>query len=128
MLGLPPPVPGCGHRNRNVDGKLTSLGDAHALFKGIKRPLAEDDEGANVLAYVVKPQFVFIYDADMVSVALKVAVPQDVVFVVYVRTNNLDGNPETVVGTVTHWGFVETDPNDPMLPIDYSSRYYTRLW
>jgi hypothetical protein len=64
----------------------------------------------------------------MVSVALKVAVPQDVVFVVYIRLNNLGGKHETVVGTVTHWGFVEADPNDPMLPIDYSSRYYTRLW
>jgi hypothetical protein len=48
LLGLAPPIPGCGHRNRNVAGDLTRLSEAHALFKGIERPLAEDDEGANV--------------------------------------------------------------------------------
>jgi hypothetical protein len=62
------------------------------------------------------------------SVALKVAVPQDVVFVVYVRLNNLDDNPKAMVGTVTHWGFVEADKDDPTLPIEHSSRYRTRLW
>jgi hypothetical protein len=128
VLGLPPPVPGCGHRNRSVDGQLTRLGEAHALFRGIKRPLAEDDEGANILAYVLKPEAMYEYDDNMVSVALKVAVPQDVVFVVYVRLNNLGGDPKAMVGTVTHWGFVEADKDDPMLPVEYSSRYRTRLW
>jgi hypothetical protein len=128
VLGLPPPVPGCGHRNRNTQGNLTRLGEAHALFRGIKRPLAEDDEGANVLAYVLKPEFMYEYDGNMVSVALKVAVPQDVVFVVYVRLNNLGDDPKAMIGTVTHWGFVEGDENDPTLPTEYSSRYRTRLW
>jgi hypothetical protein len=128
VLGNPPPVPGCRHRNRNVAGKLTRLKEAHALFKGIERPLAEDDDGANVLAYVLKPKFMYAYDPDMVSVALKIPVPQDVVFVVYVRLNNPDDNSRAVIGTITHWGFVEADPNDPTLPVEHSSRYRTRLW
>lgn len=127
VLGVPPPVPGCAHRNRKAAGRLVRLADAHALFKGIERPLAEDDEGANVLAYVLKPEFMYEYDPDMVSVALKIAVPQDVVFVVYVRLNNPEGEP-ACAGTVTHWGFVEADKNDPTLPADYSSRYRARLW
>lgn len=81
-----------------------------------------------MLAYVLKPAAMYEYDGSMVSVALKVAVPQDVVFVVYVRLNNLGGDPNAMVGTVTHWGFVEADQDDPMLPVDYSSRYRTRLW
>jgi hypothetical protein len=128
VLGNPPPVPGCRHRNRNVAGKLTRLKEVHALFKGIKRPLAEDDDGANVLAYVLKPKYMYAYDRDMESVALKIPVPQDVLFVVYVRLNNPDDNSRAMIGTITHWGFVEADPNDPTLPEEYSSRYRTRLW
>jgi hypothetical protein len=128
VLGRPPPVPGCRQRNRRVAGQLLGLSAAHALFQGIERPLAEDDDGENVLAYVTKPQFMYKYDPDMVSVALKVPVPQDVVFVVYVRLNSPNGDPKAMIGTITHWGFVEADENDPTLPTDYASRYRSRLW
>jgi hypothetical protein len=128
VLGLPPPIPGCGHRNRNMSGQLTSLEHAHALFQGLNRPLAEDDEGSDVLAYVLKPKFMYRYDANMVSVALKIAVPQDVVFVVYARLDNACNGPESDRGTVTHWGFVEADQTSPELPTEFSSRYRTRLW
>jgi len=128
VLGVPPPVPGCKHRNRRVAGRLTRLKEAHALFKGIKRPLAEDDDGAQVLAYVLKPEFMYEYDPGMVSVALRVSVPQDVVFVVYVRLNNLGDGSDAMVGTITHWSFVEADQDNPMLPVEYSSRYRNRLW
>jgi hypothetical protein len=108
---------------------LSGLKDAHALFRGIERPLAEDDDGANVLAYVVKPTTMYEYDSNsMVSVALKITVPQDVVFVVYVRLDNPDAAPEDMTGIVTHWGFVEADKDDPTLPTEYNSRYRQRLW
>ncbi len=127
VLGLPPPVPGCGHRNRQATGKLSGLKDAHALFRGIERPLAEDDDGCNILAYVIKPTAMYEYDtASMVSVALMVGVPQDVVL--YVRLDNPDAAPEDMTGTVTHWGFVEADKADPTLPLEYNTRYRTRLW
>jgi hypothetical protein len=128
VLGLPPPIPGCGARNRNMAGQLTGLEGAHALFQGLQRPLAEDDEGANVLAYILKPKFAYCYDAHMVSAALKIAVPQDVVFVVYVRLDDACDGPDSDRGTVTHWGFVEADQTSPELPIEFSSRYRTRLW
>lgn len=129
VLGLPPPVPGCGHRNRGITGTLCGLENAHAVFRGIERPLAEDDDGSDVLAYILKPEWMHQYDgASMVSVALKVAVPQDVVFVVYVRLSNPSAPLEDLTGTVTHWGFVEADKDDPTLPVEYNSRYRTRLW
>jgi hypothetical protein len=110
------------------EGDLSSLDRAHALFRGIERPLAEDDDGANVLAYVQKPQWMFRYDPDMVSVALKVRVPQDLVFVTYVCLNEADGGAGKASGTVTHWGFVEADGANPALPVDFSSRYRKQLW
>ena len=111
-----------------MPGALTCLNQAHALFRGIKRPLAEDDEGADVLAYVLKPALFFEYSPDMVSVALKVPVPEGNVFVAYARLQGLDGGPDEARGRITHWGFVEADKSDPDLPVDYASRYRTRLW
>jgi len=125
ILGVEPPVPGVGHRNRNISGPLSSLMDAHALFQGIERPLAEDDEGADVLAYVIKPKFMYENNPNMVSVALKVPVPQDLVFVAYAR---LAQAKEGLRGTLTHWHLVEADTKDPLLPVDFSTRYRARLW
>lgn len=125
ILGVEPPVPGVGNRNRNIAGQLSSLMDAHALFQGIERPLAEDDEGADVIAYVIKPKFIYENSPNMVSVALKVPVPQDVVFVAYARLAQAETG---IRGTLTHWHFVEADPKDPLLPVDFSTRYRTRLW
>lgn len=129
ILGVEPPVIGCSRRNKKIQGKLTKLSDAHALFQGIERPLADDDDGSQVLAYVLKPQYMYENNPDMVSVALKVAVPQDVVFVVYARLNKANGEGHGVTrGTVTHWHFVEADPAARMLPVDYFTRYRTQLW
>jgi len=127
VIGDPPPVPGVDPRNRDCPGQLTSLREASACFRGIERPLAEDDDGSDVLAYVLRPRFFYEYDPNMVSVALKMPVPLGVVFVAYVRLHK-----ETVasgtLGVLTHWGFVESDSVQPKLPVDHSSRYRTRLW
>jgi hypothetical protein len=128
ILGMPPPVPGCEHRNRRTAGELSRLNDAHALFQGIERPLAEDDDGGEVLAYVQKPHFLYEYDPDMVSVALKVPVPADLVFVTYARLDNASEGPRMARGTITHWGFVEADSSNPELPVNHSARYRKRLW
>ena len=128
VLGVPPPVPGVDHRNRGVTGDLSCVNDAHALFRGIERPLAEDDQGENVLAYVTRPRWFYEYDPDMVSVALKVPVPKDLLFVTYARLEAGNSGSEGVRGTVTHWGFVEADHKVPDLPVNFSARYGSRLW
>ena len=127
VLGVAPPVPGVERRNRRIAGDLTCLHNAHALFRGIERPLAEDDQGADVLSYVLKPEWFYEYDPHMVSVASKVRVPEGLVFVTYARLDTAaDGNGPR--GTVTHWGFVEVDRSNPELPVDFSTRYRNRLW
>jgi hypothetical protein len=128
VIGCPPPVPGVHQRNSPLEGELTCVEQAHALFFGIQRPFAEDDEGANVLAYILKPRNVYEYDPNMVSVASKVRVPDDAVFVTYARLECPDDGPAAIRGTITHWGFVEADGADPWLPVNHSSRYRKRLW
>jgi hypothetical protein len=129
VLGNPPPVPGVNHRNDLIPGPLTSIAEAHACFHGIERPLAEDDDGSDMVAYVLRPRFFYEYDPNMVSVALKVPVPRDVVFVVYARlcdAKSIAASGHT--GVITHWGFVEADSADPKLPVNHKSRYRARLW
>jgi hypothetical protein len=128
VIGSPPPVPGVERRNNPDPNDLSSLIQAHACFRGIERPLAEDDDGANVVAYVLRPRFFYEYDPHMVSLALRVPVPRDLVFVTYARLFELEGKADELVGVVTHWGFVEADPRNLRLPINSSTRYRERLW
>jgi hypothetical protein len=129
VLGCPPPVPGVGARNDHIPGALVSIAQAHACFRGIQRPLAEDDDGSDVVVYVLRPHFFYEYDPNMVSVALKVPVPRGVLFATYARLVDSDNSATmTGLGTITHWGFLESDRADPRLPINFKSRYRTRLW
>jgi hypothetical protein len=126
ILGKQPPVPGVVRRNRPATGELLSLMDAHALFRGIERPIADDDDGGNVLAYILKPQVFYEYDPNMVSVAVKTKVPDGLLFIAHARLDSVPGS--AVGGAVTHWGFVEADPTNAMLPVDFACRYRTQLW
>lgn len=128
VIGRPPPVPGVEQRNNPEPNDLISLIQAHACFRGIERPLAEDDDGTNVVAYVLRPRFFYEYDPNMVSLALRVPVPRDLVFVTYARLLKLTSEPGEPLGVVTHWGFVEADPKNLRLPINSATRYREQLW
>lgn len=129
VVGKPPPVPGVQARNDLRPDELISATHAHACFRGIERPLAEDDDGSNVVAYILRPHVFYQYDPNMVSVALKQPVPRDVVFVVYARLRDqMEIEKSDEVGVITHWGFVEVDSAEPKLPVNYASRYGVRLW
>jgi hypothetical protein len=129
VIGKTPPVPGVHARNDPQPGELTSIAQAHACFRGIERPLAEDNNGSDVLAYILRPRIFYEYDPNMVSVALKQPVPRDVVFVVYARLfDQTKVEKFGLIGVITHWGFVEVDSADPKLPVNYGSRYSVRLW
>ena len=125
LNGEPPRVPNA----KSLDGSgLTRLIDAHACFRGIRRPCAEDDDGAQFAAYVLKPTYLFGYVASMKCVAERREVPDDLVFVAYVR---LDApcapGPGSSMGCLTHWQFVEADATG-LLPIEFSERYGERFW
>lgn len=126
IAGQPPPV-----NNVRPVLPLMRLDEAHACFRGIKRPLAEDNDGHEVVAYVSKPLKFYYYDVRMAmsSLASPGEVPNDLVFISYAR---LDAQREPegsgYVGVLTHWAFVECAPDDNMLPVDHETRYMRRLW
>lgn len=125
LNGKAPPVK---HFLENADDGLTTLVDAIACFKGVRRPLAEDTDGAGIVAYILKPKYFCVYDGrPPAPLTAKDPVPDDLVFVAYVR---LDEPSETnlVRGVLTHWHFVEADPTDPRLPLGYKERYVEQLW
>lgn len=125
LAGKAPPVP---HREADAEVGLTSLFDAHACFQGVKRPVAEDGDGAQFVAYILKPKWFFHYEfKPPLVLSTKRAVPDDLVFVAYVR---LDEPAETngKKGVLTHWHFVEADPRDPTMPVGFDERYVRQLW
>ena len=129
IAGKAPPVPNISRYGIEANNGLVKLSAAHACFKGIHRPIAEDNNGDNVLAYILKPRFFYVYEANMVCVATKRDVPSDVVFVAYVRLDVPTWEEKSATaGVLTHWNFIESDNREPALPIKYTSRYNTRLW
>jgi hypothetical protein len=128
LFGEPPPV-----NNVHYSGhaSLISLSEAHACFRGIRRPIGEDDHGDNVVIYVLRPREHYVYRAHMVTVAHREPVPADVVFVCYARLDVPEtSEPAGTKGVVTHWQFVEAaaGPRGELLPIGYEDRYGRRLW
>jgi len=130
LNGEPPPVPNVERYGRaSAVMGLVRLTAAHACFRGIRRPFAEDDSGANILAYVLKPTQFYRYEPNLACVAQKQNVPEDVVFVAYVRMDEpCEGERIDIKGVLTHWGFVEADSANLPLPVDHASRYDERLW
>ncbi len=103
LNGEPPRVPNA----KSLDGSgLTRLIDAHACFRGIRRPCAEDDDGAQFAAYVLKPTYLFAY--------VRLDAP-------------CAPGPGSSMGCLTHWQFVEADATG-LLPIEFSERYVERFW
>jgi hypothetical protein len=123
LAGKVPPVP----RLVGSSDELMSLVDAHACFVGLKRPLAEDRGGDNVIAYILKPRVFYAYDVAAAGLAERKRVPHDLLFVAYVRLDEPFALKATS-GVLTHWQFVEADNTSAMLPADFGDRYTRRLW
>jgi hypothetical protein len=125
LLGKAPPVP---HGVEDAEDGLSTLLDAHACFRGIRRPAAEDDDGSQFVAYALKPTAFFSYEflAPLVF-SSKHPVPPDLVFLAFARLDE-PSDGATIKGVLTHWDFVDADERDPMMPADYDSRFHELLW
>ncbi len=130
VVGEPPPVPNVRSWGVNVPAEegLIALVEAHACFRGICRALAEDDNGEDVVAYILKPLFFYKRVVNLVCLAEKEVTPEGLLFAVYVRLDMPWNGENSTVGVVTHGGFVEADTADPLLPVDHESRFVERLW
>jgi hypothetical protein len=131
VIGEPPPVPNVRIWGVNVPAEegLTTLVEAHACFRGVNRALAEDDNGDNVVAYILKPSHFYEHvTTNMVCAASKRPTPQDLVYALHVRLDIPCDLESATIGVITHGGFVRVGSEDSLLPEDHASRYTSRLW
>jgi len=124
LAGKAPPLP---HQEAEPDSELTRLSDAVACFQGIRRPIAEDGEGAGYLIYILNPRWFYVYDLrPPVVICRKERVPDDLVFAAYVRLDEPSNGVNR--GVLTHWQFVEAHHVKRQLPMDFGDRYERRWW
>jgi hypothetical protein len=137
VIGRPPPVPNIfGVTPSECLSNLTSLKDAHACYRGVKRPVGNDDTGWDMVVYVSKPIWYFEHEPSLVCIAKPAPVADDLVFATCVRLDNPreeryeQGFRERapVRGVITHWEFLESDPSDNTLPLGHKERFRKRLW
>ena len=132
VLGELPPVANVGrHSDYSQLLKQQSLENAHAAFRGVKRPVGDDARGFDHVVFITNPRVHFIYSPDMVCVIKPEEIPDDVVLATYVKLDFPEGRPNsarskvTINGIITHWELVESDEG---LPVRSSERYRKRLW
>ena len=138
VLGELPPVPNAQAKYAHLAGRIKrgSLVMANACFRGLKRPVGDDDHGFDVVAFVSKPTMLFTYEPSQVCLIKPIEIPPDIVMVTYVkldvrggRTNGRVTEPDVPVGgCVIRWRLVESDPANALLPVDYRERYRRHLW
>ncbi len=138
VIGEIPPVPNAEKKYAHLACavKRGSLVMANACFRGLKRPVGDDDRGFDVVAFVTKPTVLFTYDPSQVCVIKPMEIPSDMVMVTYVRldvrggrTNARVTDPDASVGgCIIRWRLVESDPANALLPVDFKERYRRHLW
>jgi hypothetical protein len=134
VFGRIPPVNGAEMRWGEHKSLLKSFDSAYACFRGIRRPVGDDDKGFDMYAYVTLPALTFRYTPSMACVVEPVELPSDIVCVIYVKMDyplgrrHLPGASAPVSrGVVTHWELVEADESG-LLPMESETRYRTRMW
>lgn len=108
---------------------ISTLHDATACFQGIERPHLMEDNGDNVVVYILKPDVTIQFASAMACMAraLKPAIPF-VLTVQVVLAKSLHDCPNGVSGIVTRIEPVACDPENNNLPVDFSTRYRTQCW
>lgn len=125
LAGKAPPVP--VQYEGDKDSGLTTLMDAKACFKGLKRPNGDDDHSAECVAYVLKPAYFYEYEfRPPLVLSVKQAVNLDVVFVAYAKLDVPSAG--AIRGVLTHWEFVFAAEDNLLLPENWQNRYQERLW
>jgi hypothetical protein len=136
VIGQLPPVPNASKFSDLIEQlDAHALQNAHACFKGVRRPVADDKLGLDQFVFITKPRVHFRYVPSMVCVMEEDEIPSDVVLATYVTMDFPVGRPGPsrrqnvpFEGIITRSHFIEADPNDAQLPIQYEERYQRRLW
>ena len=132
VIGQLPPVANISrYDDLAVQLKAQALENAHAAFRGVKRPVGNDPHGYDHVVFITSPRVHFRYEPDMVCMVRPDEIPDDVVLATYVQLDFPQGRPSAaktkvpVGGVITHWELVERDGE---LPVRSSERYRQQLW
>jgi hypothetical protein len=110
---------------------VTTLADSVALFRGVRRPYDDEEQGESVLVYVLNPTATIAYEVDPACLAKASLVPPNTCLTVQVKpAKSLQVHGESVQGVVTRLEFVSgsREGGNPILPLRHSDRYIERLW
>jgi len=105
-----------------------TLSSPSAVFFGIKRRLdCGDGRDNSTLIYVSRPINDVIFNRSTSLVEYRPA-PKGALFIVYVSkvlidTILVDTTPSTSSAVINRWNWVEEDPSNPNLPINFRDRY-----
>jgi len=126
VCGILPPLPNIDYATRDslFADNWGGLRRAHAIFKGLKRPLATENRDSEIYVYVLSPRYVYEYEASMVCIAKRKEAPIGALFLVYVIFND----ESLLHGTILNWEWVISAKSNTRLPKDYKSRYEEEVW
>ncbi|MCE4224909.1 hypothetical protein HCU64_14190 [Methylobacterium sp. C25] len=132
LLGQLPPINNAAYAMRNGDEPtFSTLREASACFRGIKRPHHTEDDGCSVIVYVLKPRATLQYSLETAMVCPMAVVPvsETVVLTVQVRlAASLQEGVNGLDGIVTRIEPVIGKAPDHALPVGYDTRYAERCW
>jgi hypothetical protein len=130
LVGRMPPVPNVNLIPASAALSLTTLKDAHACFRGVKRPHGSELNGDRVFIYLIKVAVTVRFDnTPPVGIPATQPLDPDIVLAVYVESiEGLQSVSESLWGAALRLEFVEMSTADLLLPVDHESRYDERLW
>lgn len=132
VLGQLPPVANISrYSDLEAQLKAQAIENAHAAFRGVRRPVGDDPHGFDHVVFITSPRVHFRYEPDMVCMVKPEEIPDDVVLATYVQLDFPEGRPSAaktkvpVGGVITHWELVERDGE---VPVRSKERYRKQLW
>jgi hypothetical protein len=130
VAGQLPPINNIQSLQRSrVRPTLTTLENAIAAFRGVRRPYDGEQNGESVVVYVLRPDVSIQSHASMVCMARAVKVPPETLLTVQAcPVQPLQGAPLSVKYRVTRLEFVSSAPVAPDLPARHQDRYDKLLW
>jgi len=137
VLGKLPPIPNVSRLELRLAAcPLVSILEAHACFRGVKRPVGVDDRGFDMVVMITRPKWFVRNHTSMVCMGDLSPVPEDLIFATFVRLDQpnsgrygINIDTSAIKGVITHWQFIEADNSSgEPLPVEHRERFRKRLW
>lgn len=130
LHGTPPPIKNVSIlKSDKLEPTYQTLSDATSCFRGINRPINTQQNGNEVITYVLKPEATVKYDPRMGAPIRAQSLEGGYVLTVQiVLSASLQKEGNGISGRVTRLEVVECDAANDELPKDHTNRYGDRLW